>query len=90
MVQPVRELQSSMIASAQNDMYVRVLGLELRSNFARSRSYLLHKRVSVVETIQSIQHPIRLESPRWRVEVQVHRLVTCQFGLSLYDVSLHL
>ena len=51
---------------------------------------LLHKRVSLVETIQRLHHKIRLESPRCREKLKMHCLIRCQLGLSLYDEALHL
>ena len=51
---------------------------------------LLHKRVSLVETIQRLHCAIHFEPARCHAKLKMLCLIRCQQGLSLYDEALHL
>ena len=57
-------------------------------HFCSVTDNLLHKRASLVETVRSVHHPVRLESRRWRVKVQVVCLIWCQIRLMMNPFTL--
>ena len=64
---------------------MRVTTINMVLQLCSVSKHLFHKRVRLVKSVQSINHLVCLEFPRWCAEMQMLRLVMGQLGLSLDD-----